>query len=91
MVLVVFEQKNEIIGKTEIRVNQSSHEFVVKQWIEDFADEIDSTPVAGNFYGVSVFCILAFIPRHLNYAKKFVSVYFRQCSNEFSSSWVKKY
>lgn len=60
MVLVVFEQKNEMIGKTEIRVNQSSHEFIIKQWLEDFSEEIESTPVAGNFYGVSVFCILAF-------------------------------
>lgn len=53
MVLLVFEQKDEIIGKQELRVNQSSHEFVLKQWLEDFNDQINTTPVAGNFYGVS--------------------------------------
>ncbi|KAE9550922.1 hypothetical protein FO519_005858 [Halicephalobus sp. NKZ332] len=51
MVLVVFEQKGEIIGKTEIRVNQLSHEFVIKQWVDDFSAEIEVVPVAGNFYG----------------------------------------
>lgn len=53
MVLVVFEQNDEIIGKTDLRVNKNSNEFVVKEWLADFAAQIDSTPVAGNFYGVS--------------------------------------
>uniref|UniRef100_A0AC34QU35 Uncharacterized protein n=1 Tax=Panagrolaimus sp. JU765 TaxID=591449 RepID=A0AC34QU35_9BILA len=51
MVLVIFEQHDEIIGKTDLRVNQNSNEFVVKQWLDDFTGQIDSTPVAGNFYG----------------------------------------
>ena len=52
MVLIVLEQHDEIIKGSTLDLDKETHSFVVKKWLNDNLEFINSIPVAVNYYGV---------------------------------------